>query len=153
MNGFNNNNLSDSLFEIMSLMSELNYFDLSKEDANLLNELVPDVIVRGLDGGDRVLNGDAFLYGTLPGSGLYTFSWQPGDPNDGKITFGVTSFLINKTVVYDDNNIRIGVMTEPTGNYSINDYSENGDVVEMSAPGGKSNLFGVAAFLREIELQ
>jgi hypothetical protein len=67
--------------------------------------------------------------------------------------FGGTSFLINKTVVYDDDNGRIGIMTEPAGDCSkYYDYSENADAVEMSAPGGKSNLFGVGVFLGEIEL-
>jgi hypothetical protein len=126
---------------------------MSKKDAVVLNELVPDIIVRGLDGGDLVLDGNTFLYETLPGSGIYAISWRPGDPNGGTIKFGGTAFLLDKTVVYDDGNGRIGVMTEPTGDCSKFDYSENGDVVEMSAPGGKSNLFGPGgAFLGEIEL-
>jgi hypothetical protein len=155
MNVLSSGNLFDSIYEVLGLDVSISIDNLvmSKEDAALLNELVPDIIVRGLDGGDLVLDGNTFLFETLPGSGIYGISWRPGDPNDGTIAFGGTAFLLDKTVVYDDANGRIGVMTEPAGDCSKFDYSENGDVIEMSAPGGKSNLFGPGgAFLGEIEL-
>jgi hypothetical protein len=141
----------DTLFDY--LYTNLPILVLSKEDdADLLNELVPDIIVRGLDGGDIVLDGNTFFYESITGSGEYLISWRPVNPNAGRLVFGGTSFLINTTVVYDNENNQIGVMTEPAGDCSKYDYSENGDVVEMTAPGGKSNILRWAVFLGKIEL-
>jgi hypothetical protein len=94
-----------------------------------------------------VLDGNTLLYEALSGSGLYTISWRSNDPNDSKIGFGG-----NKTVVYEDDHGGIGAMTAPAGDCSKFDYSKNGDVVEILAPGSRSNVLGVATFLGEIEL-
>jgi hypothetical protein len=90
----------DTLFDYLHTISLPNPLVLSKDDADLLNELVQDIILDGgLDGGDLVLDGNTFFYESIPGSGEYLISWRPVNPNAGHLIFGGTSFLINKTVV------------------------------------------------------
>ncbi|VEU42573.1 unnamed protein product [Pseudo-nitzschia multistriata] len=138
-----------SVDSILELLAD-DYIYLSKEEADHLNSLVPDIIYRGFDGGDLVSDGSFYLYETYPSSGAYTGSWLFGPSS---ITLG-TGFLLDKTVVFDNSDPsapRIGIVSEEGGDCDENDYSEKGNIVKMSAPGGLSNVLGAGTYLGEIE--
>ena len=104
---------------------------MSSDDADFLNSLVPDIVIRGLEGGDLVSDGSNLLYEWPLGSGFYMHSInsntadsiQLGDP-----------FLVNKTLTYAVNGKedgKIGILSDTADCESS--YGEKGFVVEFAA--------------------
>ena len=55
------------------------------------------------------------------------------------------AFLLDKTVVYSVTPAEdgyVGILTEPAGDCTHGDYSEKGNIIQMGAPGGVSQLLG-----------